>query len=88
MKPARTSSSRTKKVLVSCSGFFIDNVAHVHNWVKAAGKDDVNVKPVWPVCVCVATMLQKIKNSNTKNVNLMLICIELSKICLVIVNIP
>ena len=27
--------------------------------VKTAGKDYVNVKPVWPVCVCVATMLQK-----------------------------
>ena len=30
--------------------------------VKAAGKDyikqvNVNVKPVWPACVCVATML-------------------------------
>ena len=31
--------------------------------VKAPGKDYVNVKPVWPVCVCVATMLQK---ENTK----------------------
>ena len=29
--------------------------------VKAAGKDFVNVKPVWPVCVCVATILQKHK---------------------------
>ena len=97
MKPARTSSWRTKKVLVSCSSFFIDNSDHVHNWVKAAGKDYVNVKPVWPVCVCVATMLQKIKNtkfiyhriySYTKNVNLMLICIELPKTCLVILHIP
>ena len=31
--------------------------------VKTAGKDYVNVKPVWPVCVCVATMLQKAKNT-------------------------
>ena len=30
--------------------------------VKAAGKDYVNVKPVRPLCVCVATMLQKTKN--------------------------
>ena len=29
-----------------------------NNQVKAAGKDYVNVKPVWPVCVCAATMLQ------------------------------
>ena len=26
--------------------------------VKPVGKDYVDVKPVWPVCVCVATMLQ------------------------------
>ena len=25
--------------------------------VKPAGKDYLNVKPVWPSCVCVATML-------------------------------
>ena len=25
---------------------------------KTAAKDYVNVKPTWPVCVCVATMLQ------------------------------
>ena len=25
---------------------------------KPAGKDYLNVKPVWPSCVCVATMLQ------------------------------
>ena len=31
--------------------------------VKATGKDYVNVKPVWPVCVCVAIMLQKTKNT-------------------------
>ena len=34
--------------------------------VKAAGKDCVNVKPVWQVCVCVATILQKIKNTKYK----------------------
>ena len=32
--------------------------------VKAAGKDYVNTKPVWPVCVCVATMLQKQRTQN------------------------
>ena len=26
--------------------------------VKRAGKDYVNVKPAWPACVCVATMLE------------------------------
>ena len=26
--------------------------------VKPVGKDYVNVKPVWPACVCVATMLE------------------------------
>ena len=32
--------------------------------VRPAGKDHVIVKPVWPVCACVATMLQKINISN------------------------
>ena len=26
--------------------------------LKPAGKDYVNMKPVWTACVCVATMLQ------------------------------
>ena len=42
--------------------------------VKAAWKDYVNVKPVWPVCVFVATMLEKQKAqglSSRINVNLM-----------------
>ena len=26
--------------------------------VKPAGKDYRNVKPVWPVCVCIVTTLQ------------------------------
>ena len=34
-----------------------------NNQVKPAVKDYVNVKPVWPVCVCVATMLQYTKNT-------------------------
>ena len=28
--------------------------------VKPAGKDYGNVKPLWPVCVCVAAMLYQI----------------------------
>ena len=49
MKPVRTSPWRTKKAFtISCSGFFIDNLDHVHNW---AGKDYLNVKWVWPLCV-------------------------------------
>ena len=31
--------------------------------VKTAGKDYVNVKPVGPVCTCVATVLQKTKST-------------------------
>ena len=31
--------------------------------LKVAGRDYVNVKPVWPVCVWVATMLQKTKKT-------------------------
>ena len=31
--------------------------------VKASVKDYVNVKPVWPVCAYVATMLQNEKNT-------------------------
>ena len=31
--------------------------------ISVAGKDYVNVKPVWPVCVCVATMLRKTKST-------------------------
>ena len=34
---------------LTCSGFFIDDLDHVHNWVgrftKPDGKDYVNVKP-------------------------------------------
>ena len=30
--------------------------------IKPVGTDYVNVKPVWPVFVCVATMLQQTKN--------------------------
>ena len=37
----------------------IVSTSHNDDNVKAAGKDHENVKPVWPVCVCVATMLQK-----------------------------
>ena len=33
------------------------------NQVKAAGKDSVNVKPVWPVCACVMVMLQETENT-------------------------
>ena len=31
---------------------------------KPAGKDYVNVKPVWPVCVCVAPTLQQTRKTN------------------------
>ena len=47
---------KNKKLLLSFSGIFIDNLDHVHNWVgcftndnhqvKAVGKDYENVKPV------------------------------------------
>ena len=38
--------------------------------VKAPGIDYVNVKPVWPVCVCVATMLQQTKNTKFIYINI------------------
>ena len=59
-----------KRLLISWSGFFIDNLDRVHNLVdcfvctsdndqiKPAGKDYLNVKPVLPLCACVATMFQ------------------------------
>ena len=60
-----------KMLLLSCSGFFIDNLKYNqinistndNDQVKAVGKDYMNVKPLWPVCVCVATMLQKTKST-------------------------
>ena len=54
-------------------------VSASHNdQVKPAGNDYVNVKPVWPVCVCVATMLQKRKN--TKFIYITYIFINIYKI--------
>ena len=52
----RLHDEKQEKLLLSCSGLFIDNLEHVHNWVgcffsdndqvKAAGKYYVNVKLV------------------------------------------
>ena len=42
------------------SGYAVSNCDN--DQVKATGKVYVNVKSMWPVCVCVATMLQKTKN--------------------------
>ena len=41
----KTCQNFIMKNLKSCSGFFNDNLDHVHNQVKPAGKDYLNVKP-------------------------------------------
>ena len=67
---------------------------------KPAGKDYVNVIPVWPMCVYIYIIynidlkldnriyLYTIIYSCAVNVNLMLICIELSEMWSFIVNMP
>ena len=63
-----------ERFLISCSGFFSDNLEHIHNWLgcfysrqwssTSRMENYINEKPAWPVWVCVVTVLQKTKNTN------------------------